>query len=182
VRTQSLRIDHDEDNCRLSYYQQVERRMINSSKSLSSCRSVFSLIFRISYFNSLKTESASLCKSLTWNSAVAASFFLWNNMHDFHHSFLINEFSIVVTTTEICLSAWSIMLIRWEETFAHLVHCGFNDSDCDRTCRFRPWVYLKICVNSEIQFHHALFRNLVNMKFSCLVLIDCHHLLCHHCH
>jgi hypothetical protein len=69
------------------------------------------------------------------------------------------SFSIVATTTEICLSAWSIMLIRWEETFAHLVHCEFSDSDCGKTHKFRLWVCLRICVNSEIQFHHALLKS-----------------------
>ena len=76
------------------------------------------------------------------------------------------SFSIVATTTGICLSAWSIMSIRWEEISAHLIHCGCSDSDCGETHEFRP-------VSSDEALHEfwdsvlsCSFQNLVNMKSS----------------
>ena len=77
------------------------------------------------------------------------------------------SFLIVATTTGIRLSAWSIMLIRWAKTFAHFVHCGFSDSDCDKTYRFRPVSLFEDLREFCNWVSLCSFQNLVNMKFSC---------------
>ncbi len=76
------------------------------------------------------------------------------------------SFSIVVTTTEIHLSVWSIMLIRWEKTFVHLVHCKFSDSDCGKTHRFRSVSSFENLCEFWDLVSSCYFQNLVNMKFS----------------
>ena len=77
------------------------------------------------------------------------------------------SFSIVATTTGICLSVWSIMSIRQEEISAHLIHCGCSDSDCDRTCEFRPMSSNEALREFWDSVLSCSFQNLVNMKFSC---------------
>jgi len=76
------------------------------------------------------------------------------------------SFLIVVTTTGIRLSAWSIMLIRWAETFAHFVHCEFSDSDCGGTHRFRLMSLFEDLREFCNWVSSCSFQNLVNMKFS----------------